>query len=210
MSEAMDVMLKIGITERRIRNPHCTQAAQQCRLMACPRTAQRTEAYRRSVHFSGRPSAALDHPQEPATLCRCNQLRTYRSRPRSREPLVAPKYQWAEADGSNLLSTDVPITAWPNVSPRLCPGPDGLNWCRAADKRQATGWISNGVIGFMWSASQSPMGDPFPYPYVHVARFTASTTPALMDEPIIWNSGGAWIYPEVGVNDRGDIAGTLY
>src|SRR5215813_10611735 len=36
--------------------------------MACPRTAQRTEAYRPSVHFSGGPSAALDHPQEPATL----------------------------------------------------------------------------------------------------------------------------------------------
>src|SRR5262249_47881647 len=31
------------------RNPHCTQAAQQCRLMACPRTAQRTEAYGPSV-----------------------------------------------------------------------------------------------------------------------------------------------------------------
>ena len=68
MSDVMDIMLKIGITERRIRNPHCTQAAQQCKLMACPRTAQRTEAYRPSVHFSGRPSAALDHPQEPATL----------------------------------------------------------------------------------------------------------------------------------------------
>src|SRR5215813_3696619 len=36
--------------------------------MACPRTAQRTEAYRPSVHFSGGPSAALDHPQELATL----------------------------------------------------------------------------------------------------------------------------------------------
>ena len=63
MSEAMDVMLKIGISERRIRNPHCTQAAHKCRLMACSRTAQRTEAYRPSVHFRGRPSAALDHPQ---------------------------------------------------------------------------------------------------------------------------------------------------
>ena len=49
MSEAMDVMLKIGISERRIRDPHCTQAAQQCRLWPCPRTAQRTEAYGPSV-----------------------------------------------------------------------------------------------------------------------------------------------------------------
>src|SRR6516164_3026733 len=32
--------------------------------MAWPRTAQRTEAYGPSFHFSGRPSAALDHPQD--------------------------------------------------------------------------------------------------------------------------------------------------
>jgi len=119
-------------------------------------------------------------------------------------------YQWAEAD-STPSSTDVAISLWPNARPRLCPGPDVLNWCRAADKRQASGWIANGVIGFMWSASQGTgaLGD-FPFPYVHVARFNASTTPTLIDEPIIWNSGGAWIYPNVGVNDRGAIAGTLY
>ena len=118
-------------------------------------------------------------------------------------------YQWAEAD-STPSSTDVAISLWPNARPRLCPGPDVLNWCRAADKRQASGWIANGVIGFMWSASQGTgaLGD-FPFPYVHVARFNASTTPTLIDEPIIWNSGGAWIYPNVGVNDRGAIAGTL-
>jgi hypothetical protein len=119
-------------------------------------------------------------------------------------------YQWAEAD-SGPSSTGVNVSAWPNVRPRLCPGPDGLNWCDRADKRQATGWISNGVIGFMWSASQGMggLGD-FPWPYVHVARFNASTPPTLIDEPIIWNASGAWIFPEVGVNDRGDIAGTLY
>jgi hypothetical protein len=116
-------------------------------------------------------------------------------------------YVWGEA-GSMPLSTEVTVSAWPNAG-RLCPGPDGLNWCARADGRILTGWISNGVIGFMWNASQgSGALGTFPFPYVHVARFDAGL--ALIDEPIIWNPGGAWIYPAVGVNDRGDIAGTLY
>src|SRR5262245_17370050 len=36
--------------------------------MARPENCPKDGAYRPSVHFSGRPSAALDHPQEPATL----------------------------------------------------------------------------------------------------------------------------------------------
>ena len=120
-------------------------------------------------------------------------------------------YQWAEAD-SMPSSTDVNVSMWqmPNPGSAVCPGPDGLNWCGRTDGRILTGWISNGVIGFMWNASQGSgaLGD-FPYPYVHVARFDASTL-ALIDEPIIWNASGAWIYPAVAVNERGDIAGTLY
>jgi len=123
-------------------------------------------------------------------------------------------YQWAEAD-SMPSSTDVNVSQWQMPDsrvgmPAVCPGPDGLNWCGRTDGRILTGWISNGVIGFMWSASQGTgaLGD-FPFPYVHVARFDASTK-ALIDEPIIWNASGAFIYPALGVNDRGDIAGTLY
>ena len=119
-------------------------------------------------------------------------------------------YQWAEADSMPSSTVRFVSPSWPNF-PRRCPGPDGLNWCDRADKRSAAGWISNGVIGFMWSASQGFAGDlgPFRYPYVHVARFNASTL-ARIDEPIIWNASGAWIYPAVAVNERGDIAGTLY
>jgi len=118
-------------------------------------------------------------------------------------------YTWAEAD-STPSSTDVNVSRWPENMLYSCPGPDGLNWCTREDGRILTGWISNGVIGFMWNASQGSgaLGD-FPYPYVHVARFDASTL-ALIDEPIIWNEGGAFAYPAVTVNDRGDIAGTLY
>jgi hypothetical protein len=123
-------------------------------------------------------------------------------------------YKWAETD-STPTPKDVPISRWPQNTPYSCPGPDGNNWCARSDGRILTGWLSsvghpNGVIGFMWNASQ---GDgalgTFPFPYVHVARFDASTLD-LIDEPIIWNEGGAFIYPAVTVNGRGDLAGTLY
>src|SRR4029077_14580938 len=123
-------------------------------------------------------------------------------------------YKWAEAD-STPTPTDVTVSRWPRHMTYSCPGPDGLNWCGRADGRILTGWISsaghpNGVIGVMWNASQ---GDgalgTFPFPYVHVVRVEQSTL-ALIDEPIIWNEGGAFIYPAVAVNDRGDIGGTLY
>src|SRR5262249_46399151 len=54
---------------RRIRNPHCTQAAQQCRLWPCPRTAQRTEPLRtfRFTSVAGRRQHSIIL-QEPATL----------------------------------------------------------------------------------------------------------------------------------------------
>ena len=87
MSEAMDVMLKIGITERRIRNPHCTQAAQQCRLWPCPRTAQKTEAYGPSVSLqwqavgSTRSSSRTGNAffAGAISFALIVQLRTYRS-----------------------------------------------------------------------------------------------------------------------------------
>jgi hypothetical protein len=119
-------------------------------------------------------------------------------------------YQWSEAQSTPDQPTDVTHSAFPDGG-RLCPGPDGLNWCARADNRILTGWRNGGVIGFMWSAAQGTgdLGD-FPFPYVHVVRLTATTTPTLIDEPIIWSNNGAWIYPAVAVNDNGGIAGTLY
>ena len=64
-------------------------------------------------------------------------------------------YRWDEASGT-IFWNDVTITTWPKNLPYRCPGPDGLNWCGRApnDGRIQTGWVANGVIGFMWNASQ--------------------------------------------------------
>jgi hypothetical protein len=116
-------------------------------------------------------------------------------------------YHWEENSGT-IFWSDKNISTWPNNRPYNCPGPDSLNWCGRGpnDGRIQTGWVANGVIGYMWNASQ---GTNFPYPYVHVARFRQDTF-ALIDQPIIWNASTAWEYPAIGVNDRGHIAGTIF
>jgi FG-GAP-like repeat len=116
-------------------------------------------------------------------------------------------YHWDESSGT-IFWNDVSIGTWSNSTPYKCAGPDGQNWCGRGpnDGRIETGWVANGVIGFMWNAGQ---GGSFAYPYIDVARFNQSTF-ALINQPIIWNGSYAWQYPAIGVNDRGDIAGSAY
>jgi hypothetical protein len=114
-------------------------------------------------------------------------------------------YRWAENSGT-IFWDDVNVSTFYASTPS-CPAPDGLNWCGRSDVDHGrTGWVANGVIGFMWNSSQ---GGSFPYPYIHVARFNEANR-ALINEPIIWNPNYAWIYPGIGVNDRGHIAGTAF
>jgi len=113
-------------------------------------------------------------------------------------------YQWDE--GSPTVSwTDVAILSYPLSTPS-CPGPDGRDWCGRSDDRILGAWVANGIIGFMWNASQ---GGGFPYPHVQVARINESTK-AVINQPLIWNPNVAWMYPAVGVNARGHIAGPIF
>ena len=66
--------------------------------------------------------------------------------------------------------------------------------------------VANNVITVMWSASQ---GGSFPFPYVDVARFSESDR-TLLDQPIIWNSNFAWIYPAVAPNTRGHLGISIF
>ncbi len=113
-------------------------------------------------------------------------------------------YQWDE--GSPTVSwTDVTISSYPLSTPS-CPGPDGRDWCGRSDDRILGAWVANGNIGFMWNASQ---GSGYPYPHVRVARINESTK-AVIDQPVLWSSNFAWMYPAVGVNARGHIAGPVF
>ncbi len=114
-------------------------------------------------------------------------------------------YNWPET--SSVISwNDVGVTTFYAGTPS-CPGPDGVNWCGRSDTGHGrTAWVAGGVVGTMWN---SAAGGGHPYPYVRVARFNQSNF-ALINEPDIWNAGYAFIYPAIGVDDRGHIAGVLF
>jgi hypothetical protein len=113
-------------------------------------------------------------------------------------------FRWDESSGT-VYWDDRTINTWYD-STRTCPGPDGKDWCGRASNRILGAYVADGVIGFMWSSSQ---GGSYPYPYIQIARFDESTR-TLIDQPKIWSSDAAFIYPSVGVNAREHLAGTMF
>jgi len=114
-------------------------------------------------------------------------------------------FSWPEATTS-VSWNDVNISSWSDAT-RVAPGPDGRDWCGRADGRITGGWVANGVIGFMWSAAQTPPSRPFPY--VKVVRIREATK-TLIDQPDIWSVTSAWIYPSVCPNDRGHVGLSIF
>jgi len=109
-------------------------------------------------------------------------------------------FRWAENSGS-LSWDDVDLSvAWPNAV-RVCPTPDGRDWCGFDDGRIKAGWVGRRMIGFMWNASA---GGGFAVPYVEAMRVNESDR-AYIDRPYIWNSTLAFQYPEAAPNARGDV-----
>ncbi|MCC6889863.1 MAG: hypothetical protein IT536_15135 [Hyphomicrobiales bacterium] len=115
-------------------------------------------------------------------------------------------FNWPDSSGT-ISWNDINVTTWFDAA-RSCPGPDGLNWCARNNGSTIgrTSWVAGGVIGTMWSSSQ---GTDRPYPYVRVARFNESTK-ALINEPDMWSSTTAFIYPSVNINGRGHLGGAVF
>ncbi len=112
-------------------------------------------------------------------------------------------YRWAE--NSNTIAWDNrDISSWNNAT-RICPGPDGKDWCGRADGRILAAYVAKGILGFMWNAAQTTGR---PYPYVRIARFNESDR-ALIGEDDIFSSTNTWVYPSVSVNARGHLGGTI-
>ncbi len=117
--------------------------------------------------------------------------------------------------GSALSYKDVKIPSWKleqgsacplDSAQNCCPSPDGSNWCSRSDSEIRAGWVANGVIGFMWNAKQ---GGPFPFPYVEAATFDETSFHHLT-RPLVWSSQGAFHYPFVSPDIRGNLGMTAY
>jgi hypothetical protein len=78
-------------------------------------------------------------------------------------------YKWPETSSTiNSALVNVPAWTFGFRGTMVCTSPDNLNWCARSDSRITGGWVTNGVLGFLWNANQ---GSGFPYPYVNVATF---------------------------------------
>ena len=102
--------------------------------------------------------------------------------------------------------TDQDITNYHTGTEASCPTPDGNNPCKNMGGRILTGWTGNGKVGWFWNVAQ---GDGYSFPHVQGAIFRTSDL-KLQEEPIIYNDSYAWGWPAMGVNNRGDVAGTIY
>jgi hypothetical protein len=116
-------------------------------------------------------------------------------------------FRWEEGAGS-ITWDDVAHDPFDwNDANMTCPGPDGNDSCARADTRILGAYNNTlGELGFMWISA--PHGI-YPYPYTRIARFQESDR-ALIANEAIWYNQGAWIYPSVGVNSRGHLAGTIF
>lgn len=122
-------------------------------------------------------------------------------------------YQWAELAAAPV-ATDVPHTAYPaplsNYANYTCPVNGTQDWCGRLDDRVETGWVSGGLIAFMWNAPAGTGGfGSFAYPYVQIA-FVNRYSMTLAGESAMYNQSWAYAYPAAAVNAVGYVAGTLF
>jgi hypothetical protein len=114
-------------------------------------------------------------------------------------------FSWPENTAS-VSKKDIAITAWSGGKYRSL-GPDGTNWLGRADYRITAAWLSNGVLGFMWTVNKR--GTKRPNPHIRVVRMDAATM-TLIDEPDIWSPDFSFGYPDAFPNSNGDVGITLF
>ncbi len=121
-------------------------------------------------------------------------------------------YQWPE--GGDVTAFNVSHMYYPDPSilaNYTCPLTGGIqDWCGRLDDRVLTGWLSGGVLGFMWNAPKGIGGfRTFAYPYVHVLFVNASSMTSAGEFPL-YSDDCAFAYPAAAVNAAGHVAGTLF
>ncbi len=113
-------------------------------------------------------------------------------------------FRWDDGDPT-IFWDDVQLSGFTYLSSGKATSPDGSNFAGDSDSRILGSWVSNGVIGLMFNAQQDSR---FPFPYTIVARFSQSSRALLTQEPI-WNPSFAFLYPAIGVNNAGNLAGVI-
>jgi hypothetical protein len=108
-------------------------------------------------------------------------------------------FNWPDT-ASGIGWNDVNVQSWKQGT-YSAPGPGGVEWLGRLDGRITGGWVTNGVIGFMWSANRDTN---HPLPFIRVACI-GEATKSVTSQPDIWSNGSAWAYPAVAPNGNRQV-----
>ncbi len=108
-------------------------------------------------------------------------------------------HSWPDTD-TTVSSWTLPVRPW-NDRGYESTLPDGGSWLQRLDGRITGAWRSRGTLGVAWTAADEPGR---PHPFVRVARFDEGTLD-LVDEPDLSSDHGAYAYPALAANRRGDV-----
>ncbi|MEO1082826.1 MAG: hypothetical protein AAFY88_01150, partial [Acidobacteriota bacterium] len=115
-------------------------------------------------------------------------------------------WSWPDASAAPT-SVSRTTNAWSNGT-RNCIDPSGLNWCGFIDARLFGAAVGGDRVAFLWTPEENPAGG-FPFPYTQGIVLDASNDLAVLEQPLIWSTDAAWIYPSLASNSNGDFGGTL-
>ncbi len=113
-------------------------------------------------------------------------------------------WSWPDASASPT-TVDRSVAPWSNGT-RVCPGPDGRDWCGFLDQRILGGYLAGNHLAFLWTPSQD---GSFPFPYIRIARFNTSGGLAHIDDSDVFSNDFAWAYASGAGHTGGDAAGTV-
>jgi hypothetical protein len=120
-------------------------------------------------------------------------------------------YSWPE--GGSYSAVNIAHTSYPdpsNPANYTCPIGGVQDWCGRLDDRVQTGWLSGGILGFVWNAPKGTGGfGTFSYPYVQFL-FVNSYSLAFAGQSTMSSNNFAYAYPSAGLNAWGHVAGTVF
>jgi hypothetical protein len=114
-------------------------------------------------------------------------------------------YSWPDTT-ADPTSDDISVQMW-NDSAYVAPDPDGSRWLMRCTDRITTGWLADGVLGWMWTSGS--LGTQRPFPFVRVVT-VAPDTAAVISESDIWSPDFAYAYPSACPNGDGVVGVTLF
>lgn len=108
-------------------------------------------------------------------------------------------FAWGDA-ATEVTSWSIRVTPWDDAD-YTSSGPGGAPWLSRCDDRITGAWRARGRLGFLWSSGRSPGR---PHPYIRAVTLDEQSL-AVVAEPDLWSTTGAWAYPAAAPNRRGAI-----